>query len=126
MTAYLRLTTAALLATVLAAGGAAGASAATAPTPPGPEYRVGTALDRNITGMPYCAVGDGFVIIDHDQAVVAGGSGHFISHVLHRGQTVEDGEGGTLTFNRDGKSITYNDHEHHDGRLVTETCKPFT
>ncbi|MFC9293754.1 hypothetical protein ACFTWH_06835 [Streptomyces sp. NPDC057011] len=123
-TTPVRLATATLLTTVLAAAGAVTAAASPAPTPTAPKYTVGTVLDRNISGMPYCPVGYGFVVIDHDQAVLAEGSGHFISHVLQRGQKADDAQGGTLTFNKDGKSITYNDYEHHDGRLVTEVCKP--
>ncbi|MFJ6794917.1 hypothetical protein [Streptomyces sp. NPDC091268] len=122
-TASARLATAAaLLTAVLATTGAANAAAS--PTPPSPDYKIGTALDRNIDGMPYCPVGYGFVIIDHDRAVLVEGSGSFIADVLHPGQTIDDAQGGTLTFHRDGKSITYNDYAHHGGRPVTEVCKP--
>ncbi|MET9962267.1 hypothetical protein ABZ128_24955 [Streptomyces sp. NPDC006326] len=120
-----RLAAAALLGTVLAAVSAV--TAAADPTPrPSPEYKVGTVLAGSIDGMPYCPVGYGFVVIDRDQAVLVAGSGNFINAVLRRGQTVDDAQDGTLTFNRDGKSITYNDYEHHHGGRVTEVCKPHT
>ncbi|MFJ4776643.1 hypothetical protein [Streptomyces sp. NPDC088762] len=118
-----RLAAATLLATVLAASSAVSATAAPSPDP-GHRYEVGTALAVNIDGMPVCSLGYGFVLLDHDQAVLVEGSGNFINEVLHRGQSVDDGMGGTLTFNRDGKSVTYNDYDQHGGKRVSEVCKP--
>ncbi|MBT2466938.1 hypothetical protein J7E97_03395 [Streptomyces sp. ISL-66] len=119
-----QLAAAALLGTLLAAAPAVTAAAAPSPTP-SPKYEVGTVFSGNIEGMPYCGVGYGSVIIDQDQAVLVAGSGDFINAVLRRGQTMKDARDGTLTFNKDGKSITYNDYEHHGGKRVTEVCTPY-
>ncbi|MEU3725043.1 hypothetical protein, partial [Streptomyces sp. NPDC031705] len=87
------------------------------------SHEVGTVFTTNLHGLPYCPVGYGYVVIDRGEAVLVAGSGNFVNGVLTPGQTVEDGLGGTLTFHKDGRTITYDDHD-HGGRLVTEACKP--
>lgn len=119
-TTLLRLAAAAVLGTVLTA---APAVAATAPAPT-PGHEIGTVFSRDLHGLPYCPVGYGYVVVDHHQAVLVSGSGHFINEVLDPGQSVEDHRGGTLTFHKDGRTLTYNDYEHHDGRPVTARCTP--
>ncbi|MET9325015.1 hypothetical protein ABZX75_33485 [Streptomyces sp. NPDC003038] len=119
----LHLAAAALLGTALAAAPAVTAAAAPSPTP-SPKYTVGEVAPPGVGALPSCGVGYGLVVIDQDQAILIAGSGNFVNEILQRGQTVKDSRDGTLTFNRDGKSITYNDYEHHGGKRVTEVCKP--
>lgn len=120
------LVKAVLLGAVLtAAAPAVTTSAAPSPTP-SRTYTVGEIAPPGLADLPSCGVGYGLVVIDRDLAVLIAGSGNYVNEILQRGQTVKDFRGGTLTFNRDGQSITYNDYEHQGGARVTEVCKPRT
>jgi hypothetical protein len=95
-----------------------------APSPPTPaaKYVVGEVVPRSAADLPTCGVGYGYVVIDGDRAILVGGSGHYVQLILKPGQTVSDGLDGKLTFNRDRKSVTYNDYE-HGNKLDTDVCE---
>ncbi|MGW0363981.1 hypothetical protein [Streptomyces sp. NPDC002990] len=86
---------------------------------PSRTYRVGD-VSPDTSALPMCGLrrGNAYVVIDQGRAVIVDGTGRYVQAVLTPGQTEDRTY--EVTFNRDGKSITYTP----DGstKPVTEVC----
>lgn len=90
------------------------------PTPsPSRNYRVGEGAP-DIAGLPFCSLrqGNAYVVIDQDHAVIIDGTARFVQAILGPGQTDSTYK---VTFNRDGKSITFTPYG--STKPVTEVCQ---